>query len=826
VKTHRLRAATPSSGARACLRACPHPFFAVLLPLAAALASLSAPSPSYAQAAPATAAQSESARVYAIAPGPLNDALAAFARQAGISLGYSSAQLSGARSAGLSGQYGVAEGLRALLAGTGYRAVNVDGGIRVEAEPPSATSTLAPVLVTGAYHAQTEGTQSYGSSMATIGKTEQALKDIPQSVTVVTRKRLDDQNLSTISEVLENTTGVTISEVADGGRNFYSRGFKITNIQYDGVPLSRSFYAVGNSFTGSTAYLDRVEVFRGAQGLFEGAGQPGGSVNLVRKRPTAETQVLMEGRAGSWDHVGGMLDAGGALNADGSLRARAVLDLDSKSSFIDVVKERNTNLYFALDYDLSPSTTVGAGVLVSRLRSTPFFGGLPRYSDGSSLGLKRSTFLGADWNQWDRDETQVFADLTHRFNSDWRVNVAATYVKETSLTSALDATGAVDPVTLMGPMRNAWNYDKSAEHIGFDANVNGRFTVLGMAQDLTVGVSMSRLTSKDRIEYASNYLPLDVFHPNPHVPKPDSFPDSQRTSRYEPHVQKGIYAQLRSSLTEDLTLVSGGRFSWFESRYTTQAATWDDVSTAKASAEFTPMVGLVYALTPQWSAYASYADIFEPQTATTLDGSILKPIVGANYEVGVKGELMDGKLNTSFALYRIDQKNRAVQDYEAGPVCNGGYCSRAAGKVRSQGFEAEMSGELMRGLQVAAGYTFNSNKYLSDPDREGQTFSEETPRHLLRLWSEYRLPGQLNRLSVGAGVNWQSALTNSISKVRRPSYSVWNARVAYDVTSNWTAALNVNNLFDKVYYEYPGYVENRNNYGAPRNMMLTLRGRF
>ncbi|KAG1248189.1 hypothetical protein G6F65_019754 [Rhizopus arrhizus] len=145
--------------------------------------------------------------------------------------------------------------------------------------------------------------------MATIGKTEQALKDIPQSVTVVTRKRLDDQNLSTISEVLENTTGVTISEVADGGRNFYSRGFKITNIQYDGVPLSRSFYAVGNSFTGSTAYLDRVEVFRGAQGLFEGAGQPGGSVNLVRKRPTAETQVLMEARAGSWDHPAG---AGGA----------------------------------------------------------------------------------------------------------------------------------------------------------------------------------------------------------------------------------------------------------------------------------------------------------------------------------------------------------------------------------------------------------------------------------------------------------------------------------------------------------------------------------
>lgn len=757
---------------------------------------------------------------------PLSQALLQLGRQTSLQIFYPQELVRGMKAPAVTGNLTPERALRQLLQGTGIVYSRQDDRIILSRPTSGEVTQLAPVIATGSYGAQTEGSQSYAASAATIGKTEQALKDIPQSVTVVTRKRIDDQNLSTISEVLENTTGVTISEVADGGRNFYSRGFKIANIQYDGVPLSRSFYAVGNSFTGSTAYVDRVEVFRGAQGLFEGAGQPGGSVNLVRKRPTAETQVLMEARAGSWDHAGGMLDAGGALNADGSLRARAVLDLDTKGSFIDVVKERNTNLYFALDYDLSPSTTVGAGVLVSRLRSTPFFGGLPRYSDGSSLGLKRSAFLGADWNQWDRDDTQVFADLTHRFNSDWRLNVAATYAKETSLTYMLDATGAVDPVTLMGPMRNAWHYDKSAEHIGFDANVDGRFTVLGMAQDLTVGVSMSRLTSTDRIAYASDYLPLDVFHPNPHVLKPDSFPDSQRTSRYEPHVQKGIYAQLRSSLTEDLTLVSGGRFSWFESRYTTQAVTWDDVSTAKASAEFTPMVGLVYALTPQWSAYASYADIFEPQTATTLDGSILKPIVGANYEVGVKGELMDGKLNTSFALYRIDQKNRAVEDYEAGPVCNGGYCSRAAGKVRSQGFEAEMSGEILPGLQVAAGYTFNSNKYLSDPDREGQTFSEETPRHLLRLWGQYRFPGQLNRLSVGAGVNWQSALNNSISEVRRSSYSVWNARVAYDVAPNWTAALNVNNLFDKVYYEYPGYVENRNNYGAPRSVLLTLRGQF
>lgn len=194
MKTPRLRAAAMPPGARAGLRARPSLSYAVLLPLVAVLGAVTAAAPVRAQAVPTQADASGAARDYAISPGPLNDTLAAFARQAGISLAYSSAQLQGARSAGLNGRFGVADGLRTLLADTGYRAVNVDGGIRVEAEPRSNATLLAPVQVTGNYNVQTEGSQSYAASAATIGKTEQALKDIPQSVTVVTRKRIDDQN--------------------------------------------------------------------------------------------------------------------------------------------------------------------------------------------------------------------------------------------------------------------------------------------------------------------------------------------------------------------------------------------------------------------------------------------------------------------------------------------------------------------------------------------------------------------------------------------------------------------------------------------------------
>ncbi|KAJ8138059.1 hypothetical protein OY671_008728, partial [Metschnikowia pulcherrima] len=116
-----------------------------------------------------------------------------------------------------------------------------------------------------------------------IGKGDQRSRDIPQSVSVVTRQRSDEQNSTSVYDASENTTGVTSQQSPQGGKYIYSRGFEDSVIQYDGVPSSRSFYAVGNSFTGSTAYSDRVEVFRGAQGSFEGAGQPGGVINSISK---------------------------------------------------------------------------------------------------------------------------------------------------------------------------------------------------------------------------------------------------------------------------------------------------------------------------------------------------------------------------------------------------------------------------------------------------------------------------------------------------------------------------------------------------------------
>ena len=185
---------------------------------------------------------------------------------------------------------------------------------------------------------------------------------------------------------------------------------------------------------------------------------------------------------------------------------------------------------------------------------------------------------------------------------------------------------------------------------------------------------------------------------------------------------------------------------------------------------------------------------------------------------------MDGRVNTSLALFRYDQENRAVNDMASGFACDDWYCSTASGKVRSQGLDAEISGEVLDGLQLFAGYTYNTTKYLDDPDNEGKTFSTWTPKHMLRVWSDYQFSGDFSRVSTGLGFTTQSHTLGYEHTYEVPGYTVWNARLGYQATPEIGLALNANNLFDKHYYS-AGYNQlNGNNYfGEPRNLMFSVK---
>ena len=785
--------------------------------------------------AQATVATQEAEHVFAIGAGPLDQVLNQFARVAGVNVSFDASQIEGLRSAGLQGRWSAGRGLGALLAGTGFEGARLaGGGFAVRRAASGGATTLEPVTVTGQeFRLMTEGTGSYTTPAVTIGKGETSLRELPQSVSVVTRQRLDEQNLTSVYDALENTTGVTLQQSPQGGKYFYSRGFEGSVIQYDGVPLERSMYGRASNYTGGTAFYDRVEVLRGAAGLLQGSGSPGGAVNLVRKRPLAEDRFMVETKAGSWDRYGLQLDGSGVLNEEGSLRGRALVDRQDNRSFVDRVDMKNTTFYGTIEYDISPRTQINLGYSHEDLRGRPSLSGLPRYANGEEVGFKRSTSYGANWNRQETRNDGFYADFTHAFNDDWRFKVTGAYIKEKQYLKYTTSSRAVNPVTqmaLVNVARTVADIDTS----GLDANLVGKVHAFGRAHEVVVGANYSHNRIDTGYSYLLNYANFNAFHFDPDLPEPSS--DAIRAGTNELRIgsarELGFYGTTRLHLADPLKLVLGGRFSRsarFWDTDTTTGGVLTSGQTVQKNTHFTPYAGVLLDLSPQWTAYASYTDIFQPQSAVNASGQNLKPIIGENYELGLKGELLDGRINTAFAIFRIDQSNRAQVDFSSSPTCAADYyCYTDAGKVRSQGFDAEISGELTRGWNLYAGYTFNTTKYIKDESSEGMSFAWYTPKHIFRLWSTYQLPGDLSAFTVGGGVNVQSGQSRQVGALtaNASGRAVWNAYAKYQINRNWAATLNVNNLFDKTYYAAVGNMVNGIHYGEPRNAMLTLRGTF
>jgi len=683
----------------------------------------------------------------------------------------------------------------------------------------------------------TEGSGRYTAPAVTIGKSTQALKDIPQSVSVITRQRIDEQNLQTLSEVLEQSTGITVQDANSYERNYYVRGFKIDTIQYDGVPTQ-----VGSGFVTQPdmALYDRVEVLRGPAGIFNGVGEPGGTVNLVRKRPTPDFAITGTATAGSWNNQRAEFDLSNRLNEAGTLRGRVVGVYQDRDFFYDVANTKKTVGYGILEFDFSPATTLGVGVSYEQNDMLPMYGGLPRYADGTDLQFRRSKNLNAAWSKTRFERSTLFADLTHRFNDNWRVRGGITNTRETGHDQSGSNFGAVNPLTGMGPTLSAFNARFHSEQTAIDATLEGAFNAFGKQHDFIAGANFWDRDYDSQSQLRTVPRPaIDVFNFNPH--DYSDFPtvvSRAPTNRQLKTEQTGLYSSLRLTLADPLKLTFGGRFSEYRNKQF-NTVTGQALSRSTDNA-FIPYAALTLALNDQWTAYTSYAEIFRSQaTRFTADGSPLEPAVGKNYEVGIKGDLANGRIGTSLAIFRVIEENREQIDPNNPDPCAGsptlGACYVADGKVRSQGIEAELNGQLARGWNAYAGYTFNTTKYLQDRDRTGgpsanesQPYSTFTPKHIFRMWTTYQLPDALRDITLSGGVRVQSATykTNGSIELKQGMYSLWDTRVGYRINRNLTAALNVNNVFDKKYYRTLGSPMGGNWYGEPRSVMLTLQAKY
>ncbi|WP_431189360.1 TonB-dependent siderophore receptor [Achromobacter spanius] len=659
--------------------------------------------------------------------------------------------------------------------------------------------------------------QGVGQEAPTLAKLPLTVREIPQSVTVIGLEQMREQNLQSLDDVMQHATGITVQPYQLLTTAYYARGFKVDSFEQDGVPVLMGNMAASPQ---DMAVYERVEILRGANGLMHGAGNPAATVNLVRKRPQREFAFNGMVSAGSWDRYRAEADLGGPLNDSGSVRGRIVSAVEDRGYFYDVADQQSALLYAIGEVDLGPRTVLSAGMQTQRIRSTTNMAGVPRYKDGGDIGLPRSTYLDAAWDRFNWDTTRVFADLEHRFGEGWTAKISANYLTADSNLKYAGAYGAIDRQTGLGArlMGGAYKFDNTQASV--DAYVSGPVQLFGRRHELLLGGNAQRTTSEQYTGMLTPALnvPVNVFDWDPHsVPEPGVGP---YTSPGETRLkQQGVYGMGRFSLADPVTLVWGGRMSW-----------WNQTAPGarqQIDPEFTPYGGLIVDLNSQWSLYGSYAQVFQPQSQLTREGKPLDPVSGTNYEAGVKGELADGALNVSLAVFQIQQKNRAQQD-PAWP-CVGNNCYYiSGGEVRSRGIEAEASGQITLHWSVAGGYTYNTSKYVKDAVSNGQAYASFTPKHIFRVWTNYALPVLDRRLSVGGGVQMQSGYTTVSGPVtlRQGGVTLVDLRAAYRVDKHLTVALNLNNVFDRGYYQSLSGTSWNNRYGEPRNAMLTLRAQY
>lgn len=652
------------------------------------------------------------------------------------------------------------------------------------------------------------------------------IQETPQSVTVMTAQRMEDQAIRTLSDVVNNAAGVS-SKSFDSARNgFSARGFTIDNYQIDGVPLQwDTAYSAGESDIDIALY-DRVEIVRGATGLTTGAGNPSASINLIRKHADSDTLSAVATAALSrWSNYFVMGDIQSPLTANGAVRARVVAKYEEGDSFVDLLHNKKLVLYGVVDADITSTTKLsfGASYQDNSPRGTQW-GGLPVwFSDGTRTDWERSKTVGADWTNWSSTNQTWFANLTQQIGENWSVKVYGSYSRNKTDMQLLYLSGTPDKTTGLGMGAFAANYKGDLKQIDMGFRANGTFQAFGREHELMFGGSYAR-QDHDFFSYAAqsspvvgNYLTWDGSIAEP-TWGAQSHDLDVRTQQW------GYFAATRLSLADPLKLILGGRFS----SWTQEGLSYGSQINFGDRDRFLPYAGLLYDIVPNQTLYVSYTKIFQPQNSRDRNGDYLPPITGVNYEAGLKSSFFGGRLNTAISVFKIKQDNLAQADIGyvvPGTIDQAYYAARGA---TSKGFEVEANGEILPDWSLSVNYT-----QFKAEDADDNGVNTLFPDKLLRLFTNYTFRGALDGLSIGGGVNWEGTsytdttnpITSAAERLKVKSYALVNLMARYEFLEGLSAQVNVDNLFDKKYYSQIGFY-NQLAYGEPRNVTFTLRYQY
>ncbi|MDR7016834.1 TonB-dependent siderophore receptor [Acinetobacter sp. 3657] len=674
--------------------------------------------------------------------------------------------------------------------------------------------------------ATTEGTGSYtAQSTNTATKLSLSLRETPQAVKIYTREYLDDRNIVSFQDFMKNVTGVTVSRT-DERQSYFARGFQVDYHLIDGIPTTFSL-AEGDLDLG---LYDRVEVVKGANGLMTGAGNPAIGLNLVRKRANAkELTGNVNASLGSWNSYSSSNDISSPLNSDGSLRGRVVVKHSDEDSFMDFYSRERNVAYAALDFDLSDRTYLSLGLAYQQLnRDGIRWGGLPAfYNDGTRTKFGRSLTVSSDWTYWNVDTKAFFTNLKQNIFNDIDLNIAYSYQRNDKESALLYVDGNVDKSTnkSLGAV-SVYSSDARNDENNVDLYLSSPFMIADRKQEIILGGSWnksqlvnSRFGTIQGKSQGTNDLDIDKWQQldfsnmNTQLLTPITNPNKLAGNET---TQMGYYLAGKFQVLDPIKIVAGARLSNWE--YKSE----DNKGNREFKDQFTPYFGVVYDFAQDHSLYASYTDIFKPQNRREENGNYLDPIIGRNYETGIKSEWFGGHLNTALSIFRIEQTNFAES-------ITGTFVKNAQGVVTSEQAYRGVDGVVSKGVEFEVDGEINDNWGINfgianfeAKDAKDQKVATNSARTTSNLFIKYKT----DQWNTGVGVNYRGkTYTGSgATLVEQDDIFLFNAMLGYKIDKNISVQLNLDNLLDKEYYD--GIGVNSMNYGAPRNATLTLRYQF
>jgi iron complex outermembrane recepter protein len=760
----------------------------------------------------------------------LDKALNVFAKQSGERIVFSTDLTEKIAAPAVKGALTAKQALERLLKGSGLMMVSTENGGFTVVKIPEVKAeheTLPEVSVSA--EAQKESAlgaiAGYVAKRGmTATKTDSAIVETPQSISVVTRDQMTMQAAQSIGEALRYTAGIMAESNGPDPRadTIGARGFSIGRDQYrDGL---RNYAFSNQGGTVVEPYgLERVEVLRGPSSILYGQGNPGGLVNLVSKRPTDAPLHELGITLGQYERKQLNGDFSNALNHDGTWSYRLVGLVRDSDTQIDYVKDNRIYIAPSLTWRPSDFTTLTLLTDYQKNDRGQGYQAWPRVGSlvsGPYGTVATSRFLGEPGlDKYTQERYALGYQFEHIFNNTFTFRQSVRYQRMTTdaISTYLRALLA-DQRTIT---RETGGNEEDVDNLVADSHLQSKWSQGAFEHTVLVGMDNQRLNNHQRRTFSLAGT-LDIYNPVYGV-TPINLVESANIEQHQQ--QTGLYLQDQVKYDGKWVATLGGRKDW--TRMETDNLRNASSSTQKDQAE-TWRAGLVYLADNGLAPYASYTQSFLPVIGTTFAGAAFKPETGEQYELGLRYQPQAQNSLYSAALFDLRRQNVTTQDIQ-----NPSYQIQQ-GEVRSRGLELEMK------TQVDAWSFIGNYTYLLPEITQSNNVSAGIPlqgkqpnhvaKHTAALWADYRLPAAfLEGVTIGAGVRYiGNRYGDDANTVKLPSYTLVDLALRYDLTGlgsawkGWQFALNASNLFDKEYVATCGYYGDGCRWGYRRNVMGNL----